>query len=54
MDEKQDKKELNFITDENELNIPVLVEALFTKYIGLFFRPCSYFRYVRSYPATIF
>lgn len=32
--ERLEKKELNYLTDENELNVPVLVEALFTKYMG--------------------
>ena len=31
---KQDKKELNYLTDENELNIPIMFEALFVKYMG--------------------
>lgn len=33
-DNKQDKKEINFITGEGDLNVPVMVEALFTTYMG--------------------
>lgn len=33
-DNRSEKKELNFLSDENELNVPILVEALFTKYMG--------------------
>lgn len=32
--EKQKKDEINFITGDGELNVPVMVEALFTKYMG--------------------
>jgi hypothetical protein len=33
-DNRSDKKELNYVTEENELNVPILVEALFVKFMG--------------------
>lgn len=32
--EKSEKKELNYVTDTNELNIPVLIEAVMVKTMG--------------------
>lgn len=32
--ERGEKKELNYVTGDGELNIPILVEALFVKYMG--------------------
>ena len=32
--ERSEKKELNYLTEDNGLSVPVLVEALFTKYMG--------------------
>lgn len=33
-DNRPEKKELNYLTDENQLNVPVLVEALLVKVMG--------------------
>jgi len=32
--ERHEKKELNYVTDENQLNVPVLVEAIMVRYMG--------------------
>lgn len=32
--EKSEKKELNYITEEGDLNVPVMFEAVMVKYMG--------------------
>lgn len=34
MTERGEKKELNYITEDGDLNVPIMVEAVMVKYMG--------------------